>query len=223
MLTLIRFLQKEKNLILEKFAIIDESNTTSKVAWIRGLKRTFGVSIDDHSEGLQAPPAAGVDARCTSVASETFDAVRNQTANNSSGPPNDLDVENLQLDNVTNDAMSVSSDKQTQEGESRVDCGVDTRFSSAASKDWDDSDGQDFEPLVSLQTTESSDVVFEIENWNRAAVDREDDNMWLKVGGGLAMLGAVMGGVALIAAQNGGEGNRDRRRQAGNDNSGASS
>ena len=211
-------LQGEKNAILEKLAELGGEKNAASLAWARGSKCTLRGLLDEresfhaarttvgavHSAGLatlRIPVTASGIAPCDDD-DQLFE------------PLNDRDFEGLPLGTLESGALSVSSDECSQQGAPHFGSQSANRVSTANCGDWDDS--HDFEPLLvgtKTQKNESSPgVAFSTENQTRVAEDHEDDNIWLKVGGGLAVLGAVVGGVALIAAQNGGD---DRRRQNG--------
>jgi hypothetical protein len=124
------------------------------------------------------------------------------------------DFEGLQFGPTEGGALSVSSDEQSRKEER---CDTFARRVDASYGSWDD---HDFEPLqdTSVKTEECPDVCVSMVEQTPAAENPEDENIWLKVGGGLAVFGAVVGGVALLAARNGGDDDRERRRENGKSN-----
>jgi hypothetical protein len=125
----------------------------------------------------------------------------------------DLDVDNLQLGRKGEGALSVSSEESLLER----DTDIGERLNGRRNRDsiggsWDESDerapttGMDEEIDCQVRRDQAVESV-------AVALDGDevdaDDNLWLKVGGGLAVLGAVVAGsVALLATQHGKEHDR---------------
>jgi hypothetical protein len=217
---------------MEKLAEMGGAKDAPSIGWVCGSKHTLRGLIDAHAETLGDAPTIcsgallqGVESLRISVpAGSKYVTASRDDDDNSFESLNYPDFESLQLDTTQNGALSVSSDEQSQQGEPGGRMAGRVSASTFDTGGWDDSDDNDFEPLDGTQTqpaaTTGSAILI---SDNPARADPEDDNLWLKVGGGLAVLGAVVGGVALLATQNGGDDSRDRRGQNGNSGSRPSS
>jgi hypothetical protein len=132
------------------------------------------------------------------------------------GDPDQNEFEDLQLGASQFGALGVSSDEESMSKHQteKICIGVQQ-----VSKFDHDDDDDAFEPIDTMQTLSIPKLPIASTNQEtlQTAVEsprEEEDNIWLKVGGGLAIVGALVGGVALVAAQNGTQNkDEDRKRQ----------
>jgi len=201
--------------------------TSTALAWTFGTKLTLQGLIKQHNERTQGGPGDS-----DRLAALNLPACNDEVLPDHDGfeALQDEDFESLQFDaSPGKGALSVSSSEESSE--CKLSAGNPIATTGAASFGEDD-DG-DFEPLPSNSEENSRSVVTSLkeeqsypspEITSSAIVTLEcgapveeqrdegdGDNLWLKLGGSLAVVGAVVGGMALAAAQNNGGEDQKRR------------
>jgi len=225
------FEQAEKNSIVEKFAEMSRMQDDSTVAWVRGNTLSLRGLLDQSAAISDATPVAS-DAHSLqkkSVEASRLDALRltNPSVDFKGGVTFDGDddsfvtldgqnSETLVLGAAENGALSVSSDESSSADKpivSRSKASVKQKQETAIAFHSHPSErDNDFEPL-NVANSEDSAAHDKLAS---ATKEEDDDSLWLKVGGGLALVGAVVaGGVALANAHKGGGDQRRRNSRDG--------
>jgi len=206
----------------------EKKHTSTALAWTFGTKLTLQGLINQHKKaasntretlGDKTQLAALNLANCE--AEEFF-----SNDDDSFEPLEDQDFEAIQFGTLERGALSVSSDDESSHPRA-----PDTKESADVTAIDDDGDDSAFNPLLipgetdadrtpnQTDTTSMDDAKSAlVETFAQDKPHQEEDNLWFKLGGSLAVVGAVVGGVALAAAQNNGgrDGEATNRRQSNN-------
>lgn len=206
----------------------------ASLEWVRGTTLTLRGLLDQSGESPtihdgpvlpeSSPRGSLEQLRLPNSAFANFTRSTESDGDDDSFVPVEEEFDTLQLGS-RNGALSISSEESSSADNllaNREQSCLPTVIcrSLANERDSDDSknDNDDnFEPLNVAEFEDGNqEKGTDVEPRTSAIVDsakegEDDDNLWLKVGGGLALVGAVVaGGVALANAQNGGD---DRRRR----------
>lgn len=208
----------------------EKKSTSTALAWTFGTKLTLQGLINQYNESSQG---GGDDKNRL--------AVLNLPVCSDEAPPyhdgfealHDEDFESLEFDpSLGKGALSFSS----SEGSPECNPEVESPKATTSVASFGEDDDADFEPIssnprekgrnlvASLTEVQSepvpeiaSSAVVTLEPSTTLVEEQRDegdgDNLWLKLGGSFAVVGAVVGGVALAAAQN--HGGEDQKRRDG--------
>lgn len=124
------------------------------------------------------------------------------------------------------DSVDKEETRQEDQRKNLIQNAVPMDRNSALDEDDDDnieplagSVGPSAKPLEPLMRTKSSSTAGDLTNIRRNEEESRSentDNVWMQVGGSLAVLGAVAGGVALALHHSNGADDRSRRRSSNN-------
>jgi hypothetical protein len=205
--------QAEKNRIIELVAAADAEQIQGTARTLHGLLNLHREKAEDSClitagapseqkalKGDQVPPSKSVQ-KPESIhdGAESFE-------------PLDIQVDSVRETNNPEKSQSLTSSPLRM----AVEADDDDEFEPLDERDRIE-EVSDF-PFVAERRTEPSKQTEDslLDESNAVAAGGDDENIWLKVGGGLALLGAVVGGVALAAANHGddeGNSNSSRRRR----------
>ena len=196
----------------------EKKNTSTALAWTFGTKRTLERLISQHQEVMGSSPDE-FEPLNLPCGDNDFPHVENNI-----DALDDNDFESLLFDSPVNGALSVSSDEESTQnnlppavipksnnGEPSLVVDDDTDFEPLHDTlGSDNADGSRTKPMHPDQNMRVPDIST---TTSIAAVEGSilehrdgndgvgDDGLWLKLGASLALVGAVVGGVALAAGQ----------------------
>jgi hypothetical protein len=205
--------QHEKNNLCERLLDMQAGNSAPDLSWIEATKRTLEglILIDDRAE----------DSVVTVLTTETSGAVTKKVGDSGVDKPegeiilSDLISESRHVERP-NDVVQT----QREQIEHLPTGSTDTMPSDEVRKDDESAEYEPLSPDDALAIKSSELVGHDVgatmnmqqQTWSDQA---SGDNIWVQIGGGLAVVGAVVG-VAALALQNNGDGSR--RRQSRRDN-----
>jgi len=217
---------------LENLAKMSEKkHTSTSLAWVSGTKMTLKGLVAHHKNTNSAEMT--VPSRLDGLILPKCDEGEEQRSDNGSfGSSDEQDFEPVEFGSSALGALSVSSDEASRD-DGRINANSHARGRTApCDGGGEDNDDSDFEPLQSsendpnlagnthpeqeepLSTAASSSAVALRCSPSSELQGGEEENLWLKIGGSLAVVGAVFGGVAVAAAQSNGGKDQERRKSS---------